>query len=126
MERLRKAMDSTVRQLLPELPYLAVVQARVLQDHGDHTVDLEPLDRTLPLMTRVPYEIPFAGARTKVKEGAILLVGFEGGDMTRRHALAFRSGALEYLRIECGACVIECDSQNGRVVIRGTTVEINS
>lgn len=118
-------MNSTVRQLVPELPYLGLMQARVLIDHGDHTVDLEPLDRSLPLMTRVPYEIPFAGARTKVREGAILLVGFEAGDMTRPHALAFRSGDLESLRIECGACVIELDGSSGRVIIQGTMVEVN-
>lgn len=125
MERLRGRVNAVVRQQLTELPYMGLVQAKVLQDHGDHTVDLEPLDASLPLLTRVPYEIPFAGARTKVRPGAIVLLGFEGGDATRRHALAFRSGDLEWLEITCGACRIELDAKTGRVLIRGTKVEIN-
>lgn len=123
-ERLRADFRATVRDAVPELPYLSLVAAKVLQDHGNHTIDVEPLDGFLPMMTDVPYEVPFSGARCRVRAGAIVLVGFEGAVISRPHALAFRSGDLEFLRVECGACVLELDADAGRILIAAPIIEV--
>jgi len=97
--------------------YAALYPAVVLRDHGDHHVDVRPLDQNMPSMVRVPYCVPIPGARCRVKPGGVALVAFEEGDPSRPWVVAWEHSELEFLRLAAGAAVIELDAPSGEVRI---------
>jgi len=114
MERLATAISQLVERGVAGL-YVALYPALVLRDHGDHHVDVRPLNQNMPAMVRVPYCVPFPGARCRVKPGGIALVAFEEGDPSRPLVIAWERSELEFLRLEAGAAVIELDAASGEV-----------
>ncbi|PZA07755.1 MULTISPECIES: hypothetical protein [unclassified Meiothermus] len=77
-ERLKQALREITRD--GRIDYQALYPARVLVDHGDMTLDLEPDDAKLPLLVRVPLRVFLPGAYVKVRPGARTLLSFENGD----------------------------------------------
>mgnify|MGYP000268297811 CR=1 FL=1 len=116
MERLATAISQLVERGAAGL-YVALYPALVLRDHGDHHVDVRPLNQRMPAMVRVPYCVPFPGARCRVKPGGVALVAFEEGDPSRPLVVAWERSELEFLRLEAGAAVIELDAASGEVRI---------
>ena len=116
MERLVTAITRLAERGSAGL-YAALYPAVVLRDHGDHHVDVRPLDQDMPSMVRVPYCVPIPGARCRVKPGGVALVAFEEGDPSRPWVVAWERSELEFLRLEAGAAVIELDAASGEVRI---------
>jgi len=116
MERLTAAISQLVERRASGL-YGVLYSAIVLRDHGDHHVDVQPLNQNMPAMVRVPYCVPFPGARCRVKPGGVALVAFEEGDPSRPLVVAWERSELEFLRLEAGAAVIELDAASGEVRI---------
>lgn len=99
-DRLRSALTAIVRSVLPRVEYLGYFPARVLADHGDMTLDLEPDDPKLPKLVKVPLRPGLPGIKVEVLPGARVLVAFEGGDLTRPAAHLWEIGSLKALTIE--------------------------
>jgi len=116
VERLTAAIGQLVERRASGL-YEVLYPATVLRDHGDHHVDVRPLNQNMPSMVRVPYCVPIPGVRCRVKPGGVALVAFEEGDPSRPWVVAWERGELEFLRLEAGAAVIELDAASGEVRI---------
>lgn len=68
--------------------------AKVLAQSGDRsTVDVQPDDGSLPLMSKVPLKVSIPGATVKFSPGATVLVSWENGDPARAQAFMFNKGA---------------------------------
>lgn len=85
------------------LDYRAFYSAKVLKDHGDAHLDLEPDDTRIPLLTRIPVRTFLPGVTVKVAIGARVLIGFDAADPEKPFATLYESGSLESLRIETTA-----------------------
>lgn len=113
-DRILDAIRRIVRPLLARVDYLALYPAKIVQQTGDGTLEVTPDDARMPGMTRVPLRTFIPGVEVRVKQGARVLVGFEGGDPTRPYAQLFESGALDSLKI----------TAEGNVDLRAKTVTL--
>ncbi|AZF88275.1 hypothetical protein [Meiothermus phage MMP7] len=104
-ERLKKSLRVLTRE--PRIDYLALYPAKVLQDHGNMTLDLEPDDARLPLLVRVPLRVFLPGAYVKVQVGSRVLLGFEGGNPAKPVAYLWEAG---------GTVIVEIATAAGRTV----------
>jgi hypothetical protein len=85
------------------LDYHAWYGAKVLKDHADGHLDLEPDDARIPLLTRIPIRTFLPGVTVEVVPDARVLIGFDGGNPGKPFAALFESGSLKSLRIETTA-----------------------
>lgn len=92
-------LEATVQRAVRWVDYLALYDAEVLRDHGDHTLDLRPSNPLLPEMTRVRLVQPFPGAKLKLKAGGNVLLSFQAGDPARPVAVHHGLCQLERLEI---------------------------
>ncbi|MCS7069102.1 MAG: hypothetical protein N2313_04595 [Meiothermus ruber] len=104
-ERLKRSLRLLTREA--RIDYLALYPARVLQDHGDMRLDLEPDDPRLPLLVRIPLRVFLPGAYVKVQPGSRVLLGFEGADPAKPVAYLWEAG---------GTVVVEVTTVAGRKV----------
>jgi hypothetical protein len=89
------------RLVLPRLDPLALYPARVVSQQDDGSLDVKPDDtRWGPGLSRVPIRHGLPGVNVRVRQGARVLVGFEGGDITRPFASLWEPGSLDTLTIE--------------------------
>ncbi len=89
------------RLVLPRLDPLALYPARVVSQQDDGTLDVKPDDtRWGPGLSRVPVRHGLPGVSVRVRQGARILVGFEGGDITRPFASLWEPGSLDTLTVE--------------------------
>lgn len=104
-ERLRRSLRALTRE--SRIDYLALYSARVLIDHGDMRLDLEPDDTRLPMMVRVPLRVFLPGAYVRVRAGSRVLLGFEGSDPAKPVAYLWEAG---------GTIIVEITTVAGRKV----------
>lgn len=103
----RALVESVVRRT----DYHALYVARVVAQGADGSLDVIPDNDKMPGMTGVPIRYGVPGLSAKVKAGARVLVGFEGGDPSRPIATVWESAALTELRITSEArVVVDCPS----------------
>lgn len=115
MDRLRQVLEASARAATRRWAYTQLVPAQVLQDHGDHHVDLRPLDPDWPDMVRVPYCMPAPGMQTRVRPGSVAVVGFLEADPARPVVIAWLRAELEWCRLASGAAIVELDAATGEV-----------
>lgn len=76
-------MQQLVEQAVRHLDFSAPYPCKVLKDHGDMMLDLEPENPRLPLLTRIPLVEQGAGVRVRMRPGAAVLLAFQGGSPAR-------------------------------------------
>lgn len=109
-------LDASVQRAVRWVDYLALYDAEVIRDHGDHTLDLRPLHPLLPEMTRVRLVQPIPGAMVKLKAGGIVLLSFQRGDPSRPLVLHYGTCTLERLELATGrGQLITLDDDRGEV-----------
>lgn len=109
LDRLKAAITAIVRGATRRMDYLALYPAKVLTDHGDNTLDLEPDDARLGKLVKVPLRLFLPGVTLTVVEGARVLLGFEGGDPARPVAQLWHEGTLKTLTVKASTqVVIDC------------------
>lgn len=96
------SLDALVQRATRWTDYTALYPCEVLRDHGDHTLDLRPEHPLMPELTRVRLIQPIAGAKVKIKAGAVVLLGFQAGDPARPVVLEYAAVALEKFEMVTG------------------------
>lgn len=91
-DRLKAGFAALARQALPTVDYFALYRARVVRQAGA-LLDVVPDDQRLPTMSEIPLKIGIPGAEVDFAPGAYVLVGWEGGDPARPHAMVWEGGA---------------------------------
>lgn len=99
-------LAAIVETVMRRVDYHALYVARVVTQHDDGTIDVVPDTDKIPPMTEVPIRYGLPGISAKVKPGARVLVGFEGGEASRPIATVWESAAIEELRITSDKAVI--------------------
>jgi len=94
-------LANVVRGVMGHTDYLAHFPCRILRDHGDHHLDLQPDHPQLPKLTRVPLVPPIPGGRVKVKAGGTAIMIFQLADPSRPLVLHV-IGELEMLDVLTG------------------------
>ncbi|MBV8929447.1 MAG: hypothetical protein JO152_10025 [Mycobacteriaceae bacterium] len=109
-DRLTAAVESAVRHTTREVIYHALYPARVVQQRGDGTLEVELADPRMPHMTGIPIRGSAPGEHVQVRNDARVLIGFEGGDPTKPYAAGWlgndgvaQSWTLEASTIKLGA-----------------------
>lgn len=94
------------RLVVPRLDPLALYPATVAAQGEDGAVDLRPDDaRWGQGLAAVPIRHGLPGVTARVKVGARVLLGFEGGDVRRPYCSLWEPGSLEALTIEASVSV---------------------
>lgn len=87
----------------PRIDYSRPYRFRVVTQHDDGTLDLEPMpvrEAKMPSQTNVPIAYGEPGVRAKVKRGAIVFVEFLEGDETAPHVTGWAAGAVDELTLD--------------------------
>jgi hypothetical protein len=97
MDRLKRAIASFIRELMPQQSYFGFYIYSVASwDNANQTGDLTPAPGTgMPTLGKCPVRLP--GIRVKLKPGQEVLVGFENHDPSRyyiAHLGSLGSGLL--------------------------------
>ncbi|GGL15949.1 hypothetical protein [Deinococcus radiotolerans] len=109
-------LEQAVQRAVRWVDYLALYEAEVIRDHGNHELDLRPMHPLLPEMTRVRLVQPLPGARVKLKAGGVVVLSFQAGDPSRPVALHYGACELELLEVSTGrGQVIRVDDDRGQV-----------
>lgn len=95
------------RLVLPRLDPLAFYSARVVRQNEDGTLELKPDEKRFgDGLSAVPIRHGLPGVSVRVKSGARILLGFDGGDVRRPFAALWEPGSLESLTIEAETKVV--------------------
>lgn len=124
LERLAEAWERAARAAVRSAEYSRLWPAVVLRDHGDHHVDLRPLNPDMPDMVRVPYSPGLPGARCRVRPGAVAYLTCEEGDPERPRVVGWLQADLEWLRLQVGQAFIEMDASTGHVMVGGARIDL--
>lgn len=124
LDRLTGVVRGVVRALAPRTDALALYPATVLRDHGDMTVDARADSDALPDLVRVPVRLGLPGATARVREGARVLVGFEGGDETRPYAALHGAADLERLEVRTAEAAVTLEG--ARVTVEAPEVRLGA
>lgn len=88
------------RLVVPRLDPLALYPATVVSS-GDDEVDIKPDDRRFGVgLAAVPIRHGLPGVSARVRPGARVLLGFEGGDVQKPFVSLWEPGSLEALTVE--------------------------
>lgn len=77
------ALQAIIDARLADLRRLPHFPGKVVQQHADLTVDVQPDSPYLPGLTALQLRVPFPGATVKVAAGSRVAVVFEDGDTKR-------------------------------------------
>lgn len=124
-DRSRVALVKFVRSCLPELVHLGFYPAKVVSQNADDTLELLPLDTTVPGLSSVKLYQPTPGARQLVLPGAQVLVFYEGGNPEKPRAILWDSGSAT--KIAFPAVQVQLGGEGPSVfdfLIKGTTFRI--
>lgn len=118
LDRIRSALEAFIRQVTSRIDFLALYPARVVAQHPDGTLEVQPDDARLAGLARVPIRYGLPGVSATVEPGARVLLGFEGGDPSRPIAtlweltgatLVFNGGTQKVARegdsVDCGKLI---------------------
>lgn len=95
------------RLVVPRLDPLALYPGRVVSQGDDGTVDVKPDSAKLGAgLAMVPIRHGLPGVSVRVRPGARVLLGLEGGDITRPFAALWEAGGLESLTIEASVKIL--------------------
>lgn len=84
---IKASVGSLVAQATAHIDYFALYVAEVVSQSADgSTVDVQPNDRRLPGMSKVPLRFGLPGIVAKFAPGAYVLVGWDGGDPSKPYA----------------------------------------
>jgi hypothetical protein len=92
-DRAREGLDAYLASKLAPLDYFGNYAARVDAQNGDLTLELRPDTDRLPGLSKVPIRHGLPGVEVKVKTGARVMIGFDGGDPQRPYAMLFETSA---------------------------------
>jgi hypothetical protein len=92
------------RWVAPLIRYRASYPARVIAQHEDLSLDVQPDDPTMPGLCAIPMR-GLPGVRVEVTPGARVLVSFENGDRRLPVATLFEVSGLKSLTIEAAVSV---------------------
>lgn len=102
LDAVKESFARLVRALTSKYDYHALRPAKVVVQNDDTTLELQPEDEAWPGMSKVPIRHGIPGVTVKVKAGARVLFGFEGGDSTRPVATLWDTAAVEKLELRAG------------------------
>lgn len=94
-------LANVVRGVMGHTDWLAHFPCRILRDHGDHTLDLQPDHPQLPKLTRIRFMPPIPGSRIKVKAGGTAMLIFQHADPSRPLVLQM-DAELEMFDLQTG------------------------
>lgn len=106
MSSLLDTIRALVQQIVAPLDLYARYPAQVVGQNADGSLELKPLHKRLGGLSRVPIRYGVPGVRAKVRQGSLVLVGFEAGDERYPFATDFASDAIDELTITASAKVI--------------------
>ncbi len=92
-DRIKAGLMAVARSALPSVDYFANYRARVVRQAGQ-LLDVVPDDPRLPSMSELPIKLGIPGGEVQVAPGAYVLVGWDGGDPQRPHAILWEAGAV--------------------------------
>lgn len=93
--------------VVPRLDPLALYPGRVVSQGDDGTLDIKPDAAKLGAgLAMVPVRHGLPGVTVRVRPGARVLLGFEGGDITRPFAALWEAGGLESLTITASTKIL--------------------
>lgn len=109
---IKGALYAVVRAALSRVDYFALYRAKVVRQSGDkRKVDVVPEDNRLPGMAEVPLKLGLPGAKVTIAPGAWVLLGWDGGDPSKPHALVFEGGeTVLALELKAATVTIEATS----------------
>lgn len=99
LDTLKESLAGFVRSVMSPVDYFALYGAKVIQQDSDLTLQLQPDDKRLPGMTKVPMRLGIPNATAKVQPGARGLVGFADGDPSKPFWGPWESAQLTELNI---------------------------
>ena len=104
-------LAAIIEIVMRRVDYHACYVARVVAQTADGALEVIPDNTAIPPMTGVSIRYGIPGVSAKVKAGARVLVGFEGGDPSRPIATVWESAAVTELRITSETkVVVDCPS----------------
>jgi len=90
-----------VRETLrTELLALGLYQARVVKQAANGSIEVQPDSPLVPPLVGVQLKLPWPGCRVTVSAGDRVLVGFEGGDLTKPYAVALTAGSGQEVNLD--------------------------
>lgn len=131
-DRLKGAVADLVRQLTGHTDYHALYPAEVRAQNEDKTLELRPGSTKLPGFSRVAIRHGLPGVTVTVKQGARVLLGFEGGNPEKPYAALWTADSLDTLTVEAETKVTvrapevifaDTDSSARRVAREGDVVK---
>lgn len=88
-------IEAIVERATRKMAYLAVYPSTVHSQASDGTLQVFPDDERIPKMAGVKLSLPVPGAEVRVRSGARVLLGFEGGDPAKPYATGWGSEGFE-------------------------------
>lgn len=95
-----------VRQFTAHVDLYAFYPAEVAAQNDDGTLEIKPLHKKLKGLSRVPIRYGVPGFRAKVRQGSLVLLGFEAGEPEHPYATAFQNDSIEELTITASSKVV--------------------
>lgn len=93
--------------VVPRLDPLALYPGRVVSQGDDGTLDIKPDAVKLGAgLAMVPIRHGLPGVTVRVRPGARVLLGFEGGDITRPFAALWEAGGLDSITVEASVKIL--------------------
>lgn len=100
-----------VRHAIAPLDFYATYRARAVSQASDGTLEVEPEDKRLPGMTKLPIRHSIPGVSVKVAPETKVLIAFENGDRRRPVVTGFEKDALLELVVTATTKVtVDCPS----------------
>jgi hypothetical protein len=96
---LMDAIEATVRHLTSGVDYLALYLARVVKQNDDGSLELEPDDRRIPGLSKVPIAYGIPGLTAKVASGSRVALAFASGNPAAPVATVWESSSLQEIKI---------------------------
>jgi hypothetical protein len=98
--RTARWLERFLDRVLRRVDRTALYPARVVQQSGDGTLEVQIDDQRWPSLTKVPIRPFVPGATVKVAAGARVHIGWEEGDPRKPYAALWDSGELQELQID--------------------------
>lgn len=135
---LKQFILALVRAETTRIDFLAYYPAVVKAQNSDLSLELEPDDKRIPAMSKVPIRFGIPAVTCKVNAGSRVLMGFAGGDPSKPVATTWEgSTIMEFKQVVNGEIKLESSSvkltatgaqpvgrQGDMVMVGGPTVMI--